>query len=100
MTTFKQRILKLAVKATVRIEGYPEEECEVIYLDDALDLANLMDTAVEHPDKTDWSDFRCEAAKDILCAIITDAAGVNPEHITMAIEITDALIDALKGEKK
>lgn len=47
-------------------------------------------------DKTDWSTFRREAAKDILCAMISTKSGANPEDITMAIEISDELIAKLK----
>ena len=69
--------------------GYP---FGVLYSPADLDFPGTSDR--------DWSDFRREAAKDILCAIITDGAGVNPEHITMAIEIADELIRQLKEEKK
>lgn len=48
----------------------------------------------------DWQSFRAEAAKDILCAIISTKYGLNPEHIDMAIGITDSLIAKLKEKEE
>lgn len=48
----------------------------------------------------DWEKFRREAAKDILCAIISTTVGANPKDVTMAIEIADELIKQLREEKK
>ena len=45
-------------------------------------------------DKTDWSSFRREAAKDILCALASRTA--LGEDISAAIEIADELIKQLK----
>ena len=54
----------------------------------------------EESNDTDWSAFRREAAKDILCAIISTTVGANPKDVTMAIEIADELIKQLReGEK-
>lgn len=45
-----------------------------------------------------WQHFRREAAKDILCAIISTTIGANPKDVTMAIEIADELIKQLKED--
>lgn len=45
-----------------------------------------------------WDSFRREAAKDILCAIISTTVGANPKDVTMAIEIADELIKQLRGD--
>lgn len=42
--------------------------------------------------------FRRDAAKDILCAIISTTVGANPKDVTMAIEIADELIKQLKED--
>jgi len=49
-------------------------------------------------DKTDWSSFRREAAKDILCAMISTKSEATPGNVTTAIEIADELIKQLKQE--
>ena len=51
-------------------------------------------------DAPDWEKFRREAAKDILCAILHGRDGVNPKHISMAIEIADELIKRLWEGRK
>ena len=47
-------------------------------------------------DTTDWESFRREAAKDILCAMISTKSRANPKDVTTAIEITEELIAKLK----
>lgn len=47
-------------------------------------------------DKTDWSTFRREAAKDILCALITHCSLPREDGAIIAIEYADALIAKLK----
>ena len=44
--------------------------------------------------------FRREAAKDILCAMVSTTNGANPEDVTTAIEIADELIKQLREEQK
>ena len=51
-------------------------------------------------DTTDWSAFRREAAKDLLCSILSTKDGANPKDVTIAIEIADELIKQLKEEQK
>ena len=51
-------------------------------------------------DTTDWEAFRREAAKDILCAIISTTVGANPKDVTTAIGIADELVKQLKEEQK
>ena len=53
-----------------------------------------------HDLNKDWDAFRRDAAKDILCAIISTTVGANPKDITMAIDIADELIKQLQEEKK
>lgn len=48
----------------------------------------------------DWEAFHREAAKDILCAIISTTNRATPKDVTMAIEIADELIKQLKEEQK
>ena len=50
-------------------------------------------------DYPEWEAFRREAAKDILCAIISATNGATSGDIAMAIEIADKLIKQLKEEK-
>lgn len=47
-----------------------------------------------------WASFRREAAKDILCAMVSTTNGANPEDVTTAIEIADELIKQLREEQK
>ena len=47
----------------------------------------------------DWDAFRRDAAKDILCAIISTTVGANPKDVTMAIDIADELIRQLKNDE-
>lgn len=53
----------------------------------------------ESAGKSDWSSFRREAAKDILCAMISTKTEANSEDVTTAIEIADELIKQLKGHE-
>ena len=46
----------------------------------------------------DWQAFRAEAAKDILCSILSTRDSADEEHIQMAVEIADSLIAKLKGD--
>ena len=39
-----------------------------------------------HDLSKDWDAFRRDAAKDILCAIISTTVGANPKDVTTAIE--------------
>lgn len=48
----------------------------------------------------DWLDFRREAAKDILCAMLSTKTTAGDSDIATAIEIADELIKQLKQEKK
>lgn len=62
----------------------------------------------ESADKTDWSSFRREAAKDILCAVL--AGGIangakgfdarKEELVNASIGVADELIKQLREEKK
>ena len=47
-----------------------------------------------------WASFRREAAKDILCAMVSTTNGANPKDVTTAIEIADELIKQLKEDEK
>ena len=50
--------------------------------------------------KPDWSTFRREAAKDILCALVADGQiPVNADSVTHCIELADELIRQLKEKK-
>lgn len=51
-------------------------------------------------DTTDWAAFRREAAKDILCSILSTKDEANPKDVTIAIEIANELIKQLKEGKK
>ena len=51
-------------------------------------------------DKTDWSAFRREAAKDILCALIIHRSLARKDGARIAIEYADELIKQLKEESK
>ena len=52
-------------------------------------------------EEPDWSAFRREAAKDILCALIADGQiPVNADSVTHCIGLAEALIKRLKDEKK
>ena len=53
-----------------------------------------------HDLNKDWDVFRRDAAKDILCAIISTTVGANPEDVTMAIDIADELIKQLQEDEK
>lgn len=51
------------------------------------------------PEFVDWSSFRREAAKDILCALVSDGrTSVNAESVKNSIAIADELIRQLKQE--
>ena len=47
-----------------------------------------------------WDNFRREAAKDILCAMLSTVHQAYKEDITTAIRITDELIKQLREERK
>lgn len=51
-------------------------------------------------DVSDWSDFRREAAKDILCAMLSSKQEASSQNITTAISIADELIKQLREEGK
>lgn len=51
-------------------------------------------------DVSDWSDFRREAAKDILCAMLSTVHQAYKEDVTTAIRITNELIKQLREEKE
>lgn len=51
-------------------------------------------------DVSDWSDFRREAAKDILCAMLSSKQEASSQDITTAISIADELIKQLLEERK
>lgn len=55
--------------------------------------ADLVFTDTPDWDKTDWSSFRREAAKDILCAVIN---GRISEDVSFAIQYAEELIRQLK----
>lgn len=96
MTSFKDKFKELAVKVFVPNEG---EECEMVYLEDALDVANLMDVSKEGVN-AEWASFRREAAKDILAgfaAKIGHPISDYPEQsCKYAIQLADELIKQLK----
>lgn len=46
-----------------------------------------------------WDNFRREAAKDILCAMLSTKQETSPQDITTAISIADELIKQLREEK-
>lgn len=56
--------------------------------------------AIKDLDDFDWQAFRREAAKDILCAIVSRGYGLGrgQEHTFIAIKYTDELIKQLKQE--
>ena len=47
-------------------------------------------------DCTDWADFRREAAKDILCSMLSAIDEATTKDISIAIEIADELIKQLR----
>ena len=60
-------------------------------------------------DKTDWSSFRREAAKDILCSVVANPGRIGhveygrkdyrqSEYVRFAIDCADELIKQLKQE--
>ncbi|MBO7734331.1 MAG: hypothetical protein J6S67_17330 [Methanobrevibacter sp.] len=51
-------------------------------------------------DNIDWQSFRAEAAKDILCAMISTVHEFNPNEIDIALDITDNLISKLKEKEE
>lgn len=48
----------------------------------------------------DWSDFRREAAKDFVVALVSSGNGLNPKNIAYSIEMAGELIKQLREEKK
>jgi len=55
----------------------------------------------EFETQPDWSSFRREAAKDILCAIIiSDTARTYGEKCSLAMTVSDELIKQLKEDEK
>lgn len=46
-----------------------------------------------------WEDFRMEAAKDILCALIIHCSLARKDGASIAIEYADELIKQLKEKK-
>ena len=49
----------------------------------------------------DWQSFRREAAKDILCALVSDGrTTVNGASVTASIKLADELIKQLREERK
>lgn len=51
-------------------------------------------------DVSDWSDFRREAAKDILCAMLSSKQEASTQDINTAISIADELIKQLREGKR
>lgn len=51
-------------------------------------------------DVSDWSDFRREAAKDILCAMLSSKQEASSQDITTAISIADELIKQIREDRK
>lgn len=47
-----------------------------------------------------WESFRAEAAKDILCAMISTVRELNSNEIDIALDITDNLISKLKEKEE
>lgn len=66
-----------------------------VFFGDELDF-NIA--PVNNPVSFDWTSFRREAAKDILCAIVSHTGG--NANIERAVELADELIKQLKEEKK
>lgn len=51
-------------------------------------------------DDFDWQSFRSQAAKDILCAMISTVHELNSNEIDIALDITDYLISKLKEKEE
>lgn len=66
-----------------------------VFFGDELDF-NIA--TVNNPFSFDWSSFRREAAKEILCARISTKSEITPRDVTTAIEIAEELIRQLKQE--
>lgn len=47
-----------------------------------------------------WDSFRREAAKDILCAMLSSKQEASSQDITTAISIADELIKQIREERK
>lgn len=58
----------------------------------------FLETPPKLKPETDWSAFRREAAKDILCAMLSTKTTAGDSDIVTAIEIADELIKQLKEE--
>lgn len=71
------------------IPGYCTYTKEDLIFPDATDCTNI-----------DWQSFRREAAKDILCAMVSGGygRGRESEHAYLAIKYADELIKHLKQE--
>lgn len=58
-----------------------------------------MPQGVLYYEESEWAKFRREAAKDILCALISDGrTSVNAESVKNSIALADELIKQLKEE--
>lgn len=58
-----------------------------------------MPQGVLYYEESEWAKFRREAAKDILCALISDGrTAVNAESVKNSIALADELIKQLKEE--
>ena len=60
------------------------------------DLDFNIPQETEQSDSFDWKSFRAEAAKDILCAMISTMQQMNQDDIDTAVDIADTLILRLK----
>lgn len=68
--------------------------------DNTFTYASLLDMEIIEYDTVDWATFRREAAKDILCSILSTKDGANPKDVTIAIKIADELIKQIKEEEQ
>lgn len=57
---------------------------------------NIPQETTEQSNSFDWKSFRAEAAKDILCAMISTMQQMNQDDIDTAVDIADTLILRLK----
>lgn len=64
------------------------------------DLDFNIPQETEQSDSFDWKSFRVEAAKDILCAMISTMHQLNSDEIDTAVGIADDLILRLKEKSQ
>jgi hypothetical protein len=58
------------------------------------------DCLIEIENDFDWQSFRAEAAKDILCSLISDGSiPITNESVAKSIELADKLVKQLKEKE-